>query len=108
MKLPLWRRSGESDLRLGTRLALLGPLLFYILVVLLLIVARVDGESGEGFFYAYWLFIGAAQCIYLGPAIILSVARKRPQIAWGLARGGGIIAGVNAVAWGVGLYIGAR
>jgi hypothetical protein len=102
------RRKGEADGRFGVRMALSGPLLFYFLLFVVMIVFRVEGEAGLGLTLSYWLFIGAAQCVYLVPAVALALLRSRRQVAWGLIRGGGIIAVVNLVAWGLGLWIGPR
>jgi hypothetical protein len=71
-----------------------------------LIVFGVEGEAGLGLTLSYWLFIGLSQCLYLIPAIGVAVVTKRPQVAWGLVRGGGIIAVVNVVASVLGRYIG--
>jgi hypothetical protein len=55
----------------------------------------VGGEAGLGLFYVYWLYIGVSQCVYLAPGIAVALLRKRPALASGLLRGGGIIAVAN-------------
>jgi hypothetical protein len=104
-----WRRPGEPDLRFGMRLALSGPILFYVVVLLGMLAAQVEGEAGLGLTLAYWLFIGVSQLLYLAPGIAIAVWRGQRTVAKGLALGGVIIAAVDALAWIIGVYvIGAR
>ena len=100
-----WRRPGESDRRLGVRLAVSAPLFGYVALFVGLLAWRVDGETGLGLSLAYCLFIGLAQLIYLIPCIVVAAWRRRPNMAKGFAIGGGIIAGADLVAWGLGVYV---
>ena len=100
---------GESDPRFGRRLALYGPIAFYVLLLLVLIVVRVEGEAGLGLTLSYWLFIGVSQLAYILPAIGVALWLKRRGVAVGMIQGAGLVALLNAVAWFVGYYvIGAR
>jgi hypothetical protein len=102
-------RLGESDARFGRRLALYGPIAFYALLFLVLMLAQVEGEAGLGLTLAYWLFIGVSQLAYLVPGIALALVMKRRGVAAGLAQGAGLVAALNGIAWVVGYYvIGAR
>jgi hypothetical protein len=102
-------RPGESDVRFGVRLALYGPIAFYVFLWIGLIVLQVDGESGLGLTLMYWLFIGVSQLVYLIPCIVAAFVVKRPGVAWGMVRGAGVIAALDGVAWLIGYYvIGAR
>jgi hypothetical protein len=101
-----FRRPGESDSRLGMRLAILGPILCYLLLGVALVALGGEGEAGLGMALSYWLFIGVSQCVYLIPGICVALLTRHSGIAWGLLRGGGIIAVINVLAWGIGLYIG--
>ena len=98
-------RAGESDTRFGMRLALYGPLVFYLVLVALLIVLQVEGEAGLGLTLSYWLFIGVSQLIYLIPSIVVAIVISRRQVAWGMARGAGVVAILNAGAWFIGYYL---
>lgn len=93
------RRPGEADGRLGCASRFLG---LYLLLVVALIILRVEAEAGLGVTLAYWPFIGVPQCVYVSAALLA----RRTGIAWGLLRGAGIIAAINVVAWGIGLWIG--
>jgi hypothetical protein len=102
-------RAGESDRRFGRRLALYGPIAAYVGLLLVLIVARVEGEAGLGLTLSYWLFIGVSQLAYILPAIGMALWLKRRGVAVGMIQGAGLVALLNAVAWFIGYYlIGAR
>ena len=92
-------------MRFGVRLALYGPIAFYVLLAAGLVILQVDGESALGLTLMYWLFIGASQLVYLVPAIAGALLAKRRGVAWGMVRGAGIIAAVNGVAWVIGYYV---
>ena len=102
-------RAGEDDRRFGVRLALYGPLAFYVVLAASLAIFQVEGEAGLGITLMYWLFIGVSQVVYLIPGIGVALIAKRRGLAWGMVRGAGIIAVLDGVAWLVGYYvIGAR
>jgi hypothetical protein len=96
-------RSSESERRFGVRLALYGPIPFVLVVMLVMTLLPIEADAEWGI--AYWLFIGVIQWIYLLPGVVLALALRRRQVAWGLLLGGGIVGGLNLVGWGLGLVL---
>ncbi len=95
----------HSERQLGRRLALCGPVVFYLILIVGALLLGVRGEASVGVTLTYWLFIGAVQSVYIIPAIVTALLLKRRDLAWGCARGAGLVVVATALAWGVGVLV---
>ena len=88
----------QADYARGQRLAVLLP--FPMLLVLLAVNAVLMGDP-EAIPFVFFRFIGIVQFLWIVPALLVVVLRRRFDYAKGLASAAGFIGAANALAWAI-------
>src|SRR5262245_9960989 len=92
-----------NEVEPGSRVAfgfVLGLLLQALSLPLAVILSVVGGDEDFAWSYVY-VFLGAAQLVYMGPAIVIAFRKGHRRLGKGLIIAAAVVALLNAACWGI-------